>query len=465
MTNRLTDKIVFWRYFILIWVKAIRLFITHNPVKVIRLFFRYPWLRILLKVCGFYARLCRDRHGRYLEGVAMTFVDGLVEYVAGQMEDVFLSSKKVILLEAVLSREMFKAMGFNTYLAELHSMLMPLVSAHALEPYIDKAENYGVPADLCSYHKGNIGVLLSREYPDHVAMVTSNAPCDQYVGMYAMMEMELGLPVYRIDIPYHFTTERATDYVAEELRDLIRKLEQDTSGRMDWNRLREMCEERNRSLEVELELWETLRVKPAPLAAEAVYLAHWVVDRLGSGDPSGTLLYKKLLNIAKENLREGIGALPHERYRLLLWNVPPFHFTDIISWAEQKWGVALIMEALSYNRLSPIDTSSQETMLRGIAKTFAYGPMGRHSRGPVENFLNDMFHAHKVYNIDMIWAGANIGCKKTAALFGILRERCRAANIPLLILNFDIMDPRTITPDNIKEQVRAFMENTMGAGH
>ena len=43
---------------------------------------------------------------------------------------------------------------------------------------------------------------------------------------------------------------------------------------MDWNRLREICEGRNRMMELELELWDMIRAKPAPLAGEAVWLSH-----------------------------------------------------------------------------------------------------------------------------------------------------------------------------------------------
>ena len=54
----------------------------------------------------------------------------------------------------------------------------------------------------------------------------------------------------------------------KELKRMIKWLEENTPGRMDWDRLCEICEERNRMVEQELELWDLVRIRPAPLAGE-----------------------------------------------------------------------------------------------------------------------------------------------------------------------------------------------------
>ena len=89
------------------------------------------------------------------------------------------------------------------------------------------------------------------------------------------------------------------------------------------------------------------------------------------------------------------------------------------------------------------------------------GPMARHTRGPYENYFDDIFYLHKQLNIDMIWVANNIGCKSSNALNGMLREKCREKNIPCLIIDYDLMDPRVVTKEGIKSQVEHFMENIM----
>jgi len=63
----------------------------------------------------------------------------------------------------------------------------------------------------------------------------------------------------------------------------------------------------------------------------------------------------------------------------------------------------------------------------------------------------------------MVWIAGHIGCKNTQALNGILREKCRKAGIPLLIIEYDLSDTRIVPKEGIITQVEQFMENIMKA--
>jgi hypothetical protein len=45
----------------------------------------------------------------------------------------------------------------------------------------------------------------------------------------------------------------------------------------------------------------------------------------------------------------------------------------------------------------------------------------------------------------------------------LLREKCREHGLPLLIINYDLSDPRVVSKEGIIEQVNHFMENIMKA--
>jgi hypothetical protein len=91
------------------------------------------------------------------------------------------------------------------------------------------------------------------------------------------------------------------------------------------------------------------------------------------------------------------------------------------------------------------------------------GPMARHTRGPAENYMDDIFYIHKQFDLDMLWVAGHIGCKNTQALNGILREKCREAGLPLLIIDYDLSDPRIVPREGIINQIDHFMENIMKA--
>jgi hypothetical protein len=121
------------------------------------------------------------------------------------------------------------------------------------------------------------------------------------------------------------------------------------------------------------------------------------------------------------------------------------------------------MDSMTYNHHSPIDTSTPETMLRGLSQIIMQGPMVRHTRGPAENYLDDIFRCYKQFDLDMVWVANHVSCKSAGAMNGILREKCRDMKIPLLVLDYDLLDSRIVSHDNMMSQVDHFMENVMKA--
>jgi hypothetical protein len=119
------------------------------------------------------------------------------------------------------------------------------------------------------------------------------------------------------------------------------------------------------------------------------------------------------------------------------------------------------MDSMTYNRHELIDTSTPETMLRGLSQIIMQGPMVRHTRGPAENYLDDIFRCYKQFDLDMVWIANHVGCKSAQAMNGILREKCREMKIPLLILDYDLLDPRIVSHEGMLSQVDDFMENVM----
>jgi len=354
-------------------------------------------------------------------------------------------------------------MGLVPWLPEGMGIVLPIIVPGSMERYIDAAENEGVPADICSLPKATMGMAIQGAQPPARAIVTSNLPCDGGMASYSIIAKKLGVPVFSLDAPFNFRDERAVDYFAAQLKEMIAWLEVNTPGRMDWDRLKEICEKRNRLAALELELWDMLRRRPAPMAAEAVYLSHLWAFNVDPGMDGSIRLFEELVEICRRNVESGVAAVPGERYRAVLWNPPTLHASDLFVWAEREYGVTLIIDSMSYNRQAFIDTSTPESMLRGLSRIIMDGPMVRHTRGPAENYWGDIFRTYKTFDLDMVWVAGHIGCKNTQALSGILREKCREKKIPLLIIDYDLMDPRVESRDGILRQVDHFMESIMKA--
>ncbi|MBU2489915.1 MAG: 2-hydroxyacyl-CoA dehydratase family protein [Proteobacteria bacterium] len=423
---------------------------------------RIKWLPYLLQTNVILDMMTRSRTGAYREANAHALsgiVAGLAESLGGLLSD----PEKLVLHEDLVPPEILMGMGLTPWMLELLGIVAPMIASDFAEPYIDAAEAAGTPPDVCSLPKATMGLALMGQFPKPAAMVTSNMPCDGGMASYTVLEKSLSVPTFRLDTPYDFHSERAVTYFTGELFRMIEWLEEHTPGRMDWDRMREVCEERNRAAEAELALWDLMTRKPAPMAGEPVYLGHMMYMIASPATPLGTRYFQDLLARAEKIAQSGQGVLPEERYRAVLWNPPTLIYPELFVRAEQEWGVALLMDMLSFHRHPLVDTKTPESMLRGLARIIMQGAMSRHTRGPQANFFSDLFHVYERFDLDMIWMAGHIGCKNTMALSGMFREKCRERGIPLLIINYDLSDSRVVAPHQIRDQADAFMETVMKA--
>jgi hypothetical protein len=106
-----------------------------------------------------------------------------------------------------------------------------------------------------------------------------------------------------------------------------------------------------------------------------------------------------------------------------------------------------------------IDTSTPESMLRGLArKSLRVLPMSRQFKGPIDNFIDDYLKMCDEYRADFgIFAG-HVACKHGLGGIGLFREASREAGIPLLHFEFDMFDPRVTPAETIQAEISNFIE-------
>jgi 2-hydroxyglutaryl-CoA dehydratase, D-component len=453
------DFFVFAKYWLLISWCMLKVGLKRGPgfIGEIR---HYPWILQLLKVTHLMRRISRGRSGRYLETTCMT-VYSIVLGFSEQLEGLFYDRDRLIMSDIMVTPEIAAAMGLKVWPLGGMGILLPLVTPEGDLRYIDEAENAGMNPDSCSLSKATLGLFLQGHAPRGVPVVCSNMPCDANMTLYSRVQQDCGAPVYRLDAPFDLYSKRAQELFAEDLKGMIAFLEENTPGRMDWDRLQQICEARNRMMELELELWEMLRLRPAPLAAEAVYLSHLWHFNTFTGREASIRHYQNLVDLATRNIAEGIPASKNERFRAGLWNPPFAHYVDIFNQVERKYGIMLINDSMSYSHYPFIDTSTPDSMLQTLGRTMLEGPMVRHTRGPGVNYIDDAFVMYDHFDLDMLWVAGHVGCKTSQAMMGILREKCREKKISLLVLDYDLMDPRIVSHDEMMKQVDSFMENVM----
>lgn len=426
-----------------------------GPVEFLRLYRKFPWLPLATKI---HRLMDHSMGARACMGEA---VHVLIHYLSGVLETYVNEPDRLIWYEELLTPEIPLAMGMTPFMTESLGLVFPLLDRNGAIPYVDRTENAGYPADMCSFIKTSLGQTLAGELPEPRLILTTNSPCDSAMAGYLPIEKELGVPVFRLDHPYD-TNERSLDYYTQGLWKMIRFLEKETGRAMDFDRLREICEERNRASEYLLEFRELMRNRPAPLGGLVMTMSI-IGQQLLTGTTLTTHLCKFLRDEARKRVENKVGIVKDERIRVILWNPPILIDGGLFQWMEDTFGAVVVMDMLCYRSYSLIDTSSPETMLKGLAFDMMQGPMARHTRGPARNYYEDLLRLCGEYEADMVLLASHQGCKNALALNGILRDAFRKRGIPLLDIQYDLVDPRITSPEEIRNQISHFMETVMAA--
>ena len=435
--------------------------IRRNPKNILA-FRKYPWLANYADMATYFDAV-KGRTGPYREAILAVLrvaPKASLELVMDVLEHpervVHVQSGGLMLIEILRSMNLVPFMDMTPPLTSV------IQKPHSMEAYMDFAESEGIPADACSLARSAQGMLFKGHAPDAAAILGNNG-CEGQVNSVILYQKMLKLPTFVLDLPNRYQTERAQEWFSKEILRMVQWFEENTPGKMDWEHLRELCEEKNRMVELEMELWEMTRLRPAPMAGEAIYLAHMLCSTLLGGTKAATALFQKLVGLTRQNLKRGVPAVPNERYRALLWHPGNAAFWHVNRYLELKWGVATVQESLTYNTLGFIDTSSRESMLKDLAKQVLNTPMTNIARGPSEYYIDTLLFVCEAWDIDMVVVSDHIGCKSTSAMKGILRDVCRERGIPVCFLPLDIMDLRFVSKEETMHTADQFMETVMNA--
>jgi benzoyl-CoA reductase/2-hydroxyglutaryl-CoA dehydratase subunit BcrC/BadD/HgdB len=424
-----------------------------GPVAFARLYRKYPWISHAARI-----HTLMD-HGANYRGCMAEAVRLILLYISRVLETHVKTPGRLVWYEELLTPEIPLAMGLTPFMTESLGLLLPLLEGTGAVPYVDRTENAGFPADMCSFIKSSLGQILAEELPPPRVILTTNSPCDSAMAGYIPIEKKLGVPVFRLDHPYE-TNDRSVEYYARRLWKMIGFLEEHTGEKMDFGRLQEICQERNRATEYLLEFRECQRNRPAPLGGLLLTLS-MLGHELLPGTPEATRFCRYLRDEAKRRVDRKTGAVQDERIRIILWNPPFLIDGDLFRWMEETYRAVVVMDMLAYRSYSIVDTSSPEAMIRTLALDMMKGPMARHTRGPARNYYEDLVRLVREYGADMVLVASHQGCKNALAVAGIVREIFRRQEIPFLDIQYDLVDPRITSPEEIRNQISRFMETVM----
>lgn len=318
------------------------------------------------------------------------------------------------------------------------------------------------PADVCALIKLGAYGVESGIAPAPTAIIAMLEPCDAQPAIHEAWkntESWKDIPVFALDHPYGIE-EDDFSYFAGELKRMIAFLEDHVGQKMDYDKLREVIERTNQQYEAWAEYNELRRAIPCPHDSFVGSNLGWpTTQHITSGHPGAIEIFNMLIFDAEQRIKEKKGWTENERIRILWADLVPIWADDIAAWLGEEWGANIVMDFQGYTPYEHIDTSTEESMLLGLAKrNLVDVPMIRQARGTIDIMIEDITRISKDYRCDCIIFPGHAGHKDQSASIAFLKEACRDLKIPLLTLTVDLFDPRYTPIDVLKRQISEFFE-------
>ena len=462
--GNLKDQWIDFKYWALTWGDILKL-VASNPYKVVIALFRYPWIYDLLKANHLGKLYNEGRNGTAML-LSLKTLNAVVKSIIRLLKMFVYDTKNTIITQIMIPPQIYQAMGLKWFIPELPSTVLPMVDQHTSEKYMDLIESEGLPGDTCSYPRITAGVYAAGEMPKNLkAMIACNLPCEGGFASYAGIEEGENIPTYRLDIPNDFKSEEGMKTFVEDLKGMIAFLEEKTGNHMDWDKLQEICGRFNELMEMELERWEFARSDVPAIASENIWLPHFMYFNVEAGTTESVELYRELHKVIKAAHEKKEPAVKNMRFRAVLWNPPTFAYAHFWNWLERCWGIACLNDMETFGNFGElfIDTSSHDSMLAGLARSWSNMTMVRHTRGAVENYLPQLWQMTEMFKADLIIVANHIGCRSSMSLSGIMGEEARKRNIPMCTFDYELMDSRVCSRQGIRDQISNFMVNVMKA--
>jgi len=353
--------------------------------------------------------------------------------------------------------EILYTMGIQPLFPENYACVATVMKA--ARNLFDASEAYGISRDLCSYARCVMGSVLGGEAPfggmekPDVLLSTKNV-CVVYMKWWELMAKTLNCPLYVIDSPA--ITNKIEDYhvryVDKQLRNLASGLEKITGKSLDEEKLRESVKLSDRAAELWRKVLEQRRAKPCPMGVTDSSAAMFPMVA-SAGTQEAVEYYERLLDEVSGRVKEGVGALENERFRLLLSGIPYWHHLRMFNYLEEKYGAVFVYELYtatwgmaSLNPAKPFESMAYKSLLNPTNMPIHW----------VKNWVSGLV---KDFDVDGVVLLSSRSCKATSignlTIQKVLREEY---GIPSVVLEADHTDDRVYSEAEVTARLDAFME-------
>ena len=359
--------------------------------------------------------------------------------------------------------EILTAFGFEVFFPENHGAL---IGARKLShKYIPRAVGAGYGAETCSYMNSDIGAALAGNSPLREAYGIDGPPtpdllaystnqCREVQDWFSFFGRRHNSTVLGICPPTHLgnVLGDTVTFVRGQLLQFIDRIETEFGLRLDHTRLEETVALSSRASALWRRILDTAQTHPAPLTFwdGLIHMAPVIVLR---GSQTAIDYYESLLSEMEQRVRDGVGAVPHERFRLY-WEGMPI-------WPR--------IRDLSNKFLETRTAVCASTYCNSWAfRPFAGGdPLEWMAQTSIEIFINRDEVVKQAFLVGMIerfdidgviFHNARTCPNNTNSRFGMAQRLRDELEMPILVIDGNLSDARFFSTAQTMTNIEAFVE-------
>lgn len=322
----------------------------------------------------------------------------------------------------------------------------------------------GYSNDLCSYGRVSFGMVISGKAPYGAmnvpdALVNDATLCDCDCKGWEVFAWKYNVPMYNFEgplrfgdtVPSHFLT-----WKTDELKGCVKFLEDHTGRTFNYERFRETMVIAGKTRRLYSELQELRKLRPSPVDHQELYDSVFYQAN-APGRQTAVDYLELFLEVARENARKGIGAVENEIHRIFFDGIPVWHDLRLYKYLKEL-GVAIVWDTYTNMEFMPHYFwgvgEDPDKPFEALATKYLYSI----------NNLSTRLNMQAVKRAVREWGceGAvfydNKSCKPYSSNNRLKSKMLREAGIPTLILEMDHSDPSGYSPQEVRTQLKNFVE-------
>jgi len=313
-------------------------------------------------------------------------------------------------------------------------------------PTMNEAEDRGYAMDVCSFHRASLGASHKNYFPEPDILLTTSYYCDQKAKANELKSILYGKESFLLYAPAEITKD-SVRYVERQLRRIAEKLEDIAGHKLDEDRLKEAVRSSNRARTSRLKLMELLKHSPAPWGGGQM-IGYSINGHLFFG----TKVMERLNDayIRELKMRIETGRLRPEKHRLYWFAWLPVYPCNLYETLQENEVSIPLCETLRVHW----DELDEDNPFEGLALKCLKNPF----IGSVKRRIEGLDRIIDEFNIDGALLFATPACRHANGAYRYLKDSMTKHDIPFLLLDMDISDPRGYSPEQVKTRLEGFIE-------